>query len=119
MDIERLQMVIIFVADVEESVRWYEDVLEMTLLSHHGEFATLRAGESQIGLHGGAGPGAEPRNVGAMPVFKVEAYEAAKATLEARGCQFVFEDSTPVSRFGTFLDPDGNQLQIMASRQAA
>lgn len=115
MNIQGLEMVIIFVTDVEESVRWYQEVLGMSLVSVHGDFATLQAGESRIGLHGGANTQPDLRNAGSMPVFRVGAYTEAKARLEARGCAFVFENSTPVSRFGTFLDPDGNPLQIMAA----
>ena len=113
MDVERLEMIIIFVTDIERSISWYEDVLEFSLVSHHGDFAALQAGDSRVGLHGGANPEPELRNAGTMPVFKVKAYTEAKATLEARGCDFIFENSTPVARFGTFLDPDGNPLQIM------
>jgi catechol 2,3-dioxygenase-like lactoylglutathione lyase family enzyme len=114
--IERLEMVIIFVTDVEKSVQWYQDTLGMSLVSRHGDFATLKAGESRIALHGGAIPEADLRNAGSMPVFKVAAYAAAKKGLESKGCDFVFENSTPASIFGTFLDPDGNPLQIMETR---
>jgi hypothetical protein len=51
-----------------------------------------------------------------MPVFKVKDYQAIKTALEVKGCEFVFENSTPASIFGTFTDPDGNPLQIMQSR---
>jgi len=113
-DIQGLEMVIIFVTDLENSIRWYQEVLGMSLVSHFGDFATLQAGESRIGLHGGANTEPDLRNAGSMPVFRVEAYMEVKEMLEGRGCVFVFEDSTPVAHFGTFLDPDGNPLQIMA-----
>jgi catechol 2,3-dioxygenase-like lactoylglutathione lyase family enzyme len=114
--IERLEMVVIFVTDVEKSIQWYLDTLGMSLVSRHGDFATLQAGESRIALHGGANPEADLRNAGSLPVFKVQAYESAKEDLASKGCDFVFENSTPVSIFGTFLDPDGNPLQIMEIR---
>ena len=113
MEIKRLEMVIIFVSDVEHSISWYQDTLGMSLLSHHGDFAALRAGESQIGLHGGANTGIDLRNAGTMPVFQVSDYQMARDKLVSRGCEFIFEDSAGESQFGTFLDPDGNPLQIM------
>ena len=115
MEIERVQMVIIFVIDVEHSVRWYQEVLGMRLLAHRGDFATVSAGASQIGLHGGANPGVDLRNAGAMPVFQVPDYQTARDELAARGCAFIFEDSAGETQFGTFLDPDGNPLQISQS----
>ena len=113
MEIKRLEMVIVFVSDVKDSIRWYQDTLGMSLLSHHGDFAILRAGESQIGLHGGANTGVDLRNAGTMPVFQVLDYQQARDALVSRGCEFIFEDRAGESQFGTFLDPDGNPLQIM------
>ena len=115
MEIMGLVMVIIFVTDMERSVQWYQDVLGMSLVSQYGDFANLQVGNNRIALHGGAKPQPDLRNVGSMPVFKVEDYPAAKEALEAKGCEFIFENSTPAAVFGTFTDPDGNPLQIMQS----
>jgi catechol 2,3-dioxygenase-like lactoylglutathione lyase family enzyme len=116
MEILGLEMVIIFVTDMDQSVRWYQDVLGMSLVSRHGDFASLQVGDSRIALHGGANPEPDLQNAGSMPVFKVKDYQAIKTALEVKGCEFVFENSTPASIFGTFTDPDGNPLQIMQSR---
>jgi len=112
---------LIFVTDVARSVAWYRDVLELPVRHHHGDFALLDTGNIPLALHGGAGtgdagvPGA-PRDRGTMAVLRVADYAAAKATLEARGCRFTFENQTPHAVFGTFSDPDGNPLQIIERR---
>lgn len=105
-------MTLLFVSDVAKAAAWYRDVLGMTVRGQHGDFARLEAPETVLGLHGGAPVGGERREGGTIPVFRVAAYSAAKAVLEAKGCAFTFENETPQARFGTFHDPDGNPLQI-------
>ncbi len=52
---------------------------------------------------------------GATAVFEVGDLDAARAALEARGVEFV-ERASEVegfARFASFLDPDGNRVQII------
>lgn len=112
-EIKQLEMVILFVSDVNASVTWYQTVLGLTVVAQHGDFASLQAGDSRVALHGGLEQPAGAREQTTMPVFAVADYEAAKQQLEALGCHFYFENSTPAAQFGSFLDPDGNPLQIM------
>lgn len=111
--LKRLDMIIIYITNMERSHEWYQEVLGLTPLSQHGDFATLQVGDSRIGLHGGANTEPDLLNAGSMPVFQVEDYQQAKSALQSKGVQFVFENSTPTAAFGTMLDPDGNPLQIM------
>lgn len=114
--IKGVDMVLVFVTDVDRSVEWYRQVLELPLKSRHGDFAMLDAGGMALALHGGADPADVNRGQGTIAVLRVADYDAAKQLLESRGCEFVFENSTPQAVFGTILDPDGNPVQILARK---
>ncbi len=111
--IQALDSILIFCRSVDNSVAWYQDVLGLGLRHRHGDFAVLEAGELRISLHGGA-PAEGYAGGGVTPVLRVADYEAAKAALEAKGCRFGFENQAGNARFGSFRDPDGNPLQILA-----
>ena len=114
--VQGVDMVMMMVSDFERSLAWYQEVLELPVKMRHGDFAYLETGGVPLALHGGAeqaGVGTAAA-AGSTPVLRVADYDAAKATLEERGCAFVFENSTPAARFGTVLDPDGNPVQILA-----
>lgn len=109
-------MVLIFVTDMDRSLAWYRDVLELPVRFRSGDFALLETGGVPVALHGGAEPLADGASQNTLASFGVDDYAAAKATLEARGCVFGFENETDTSRFGTFKDPDGTALQIVARK---
>jgi catechol 2,3-dioxygenase-like lactoylglutathione lyase family enzyme len=108
-----LDMVLVFVTDMDRSLAWYQDRLGLKLLSRHGDFAVLDTGGVPLALHGGGEPEAGSRNHGTLASFRVADYAAAKAQLEEAGSPFVFENQQGNSVFGTFLDPDGTPLQII------
>lgn len=114
--VQGVDMVMVMVSDFERSLAWYQEVLELPVRTRHGDFAYLETGGVPLALHGGAESGGvgTASASGSTPVLRVADYAAAKATLEERGCKFVFENSTPTALFGTVLDPDGNPIQILA-----
>jgi catechol 2,3-dioxygenase-like lactoylglutathione lyase family enzyme len=114
--VQRIDTVLIFVTDMDRSLAWYRDVLELPVQSRHGDFAVLGTGGVPLALHGGAEPCQVGTNHGALVSFQVADYAAAKATLEARGCHFIFENEAGGTVFGTFLDPDGTPIQIVQRR---
>lgn len=112
--IRDLDMVMLFAADVDRAVAWYTDVLGLTLRARHGDFAVFETGGAPLALHGGADPAASSsRSASATPVLRVDDYPAAKAALQAKGCIFTFENTTPGAVFGSFNDSEGNALQII------
>lgn len=111
--VKEIPMVLVFVSDVARSVAWYQETLELPLIYKDKGFASLQVGEQRLALHSGDSAGEKLTKGGSIPVFRVEEYQAAKAALELRGCEFYFENSTPNAVFGSFRDPDGNPLQIM------
>ncbi|MFQ5460273.1 MAG: VOC family protein, partial [Anaerolineae bacterium] len=111
-----VDMVIVFVSDMDRSLAWYEQVLGLVPKVRHGDWATFDLPGTTLALHAtGDMPTGGQRT---MACFDVEDYAAAKSDLEAKGCRFVFENSTPASIFGTFTDPDGTQLQILQRQPA-
>ncbi len=113
--VKEIPMVLVFVSDLPHSVAWYQRTLELPLLYQYGGFASFQVGQQRLALHVSEQAGQANSNSGTIPVLQVEDYPAAKATLESRGCEFYFENTTPNARFGSFRDPDGNPLQIMQS----
>ena len=124
MSLNDLSMVLIYVSDVTESVEWYQATLDLPVLYQDQGFASLGVGEQRIGLHAGklqagklqAGESEPSASSQTIPVFGVSDYPASRAALEAKGCEFTFENETPNAIFGTFSDPDGNAFQIMQTR---
>lgn len=108
-----IPMVLIYVADVGESVKWYQQVLDLSVIYQDAGFATLAVGEQRLALHARESAGSNGNTLGGMPVLAVDDYQGAKAMLIERGCEFFFENRTPNAIFGSFRDPDGNPLQIM------
>jgi catechol 2,3-dioxygenase-like lactoylglutathione lyase family enzyme len=108
-----ISMVLVYVSDVAESVKWYQEVLELPVLYQDQGFASLGVGNQRLGLHAGEYPESSEDRLGSIPVFEVADYQEVKATLASRGCVFYFENQTPNAIFGSFKDPDGNSLQIM------
>lgn len=113
MQVNGVDMVMVMVSDTAKSVGWYRDVLGLAVRMHHGEFAVLETGNVPLALHGGREEGAADANRGTTVVLNVDDYAASKAELEGKGCRFVFENTQPHAIFGTFLDPDGNPIQIL------
>jgi len=111
--VKEIPMVLVFVSDLPRSVAWYQDTLELPLLYQAAGFASFQVGQQRLALHTSEQASQVNSNSGSIPVLQVEDYPAAKATLESRGCQFYFENTTPNATFGSFRDPDGNPLQIM------
>jgi catechol 2,3-dioxygenase-like lactoylglutathione lyase family enzyme len=111
--IKTIDSVILYVSDIDRSVPWYRDVLELELRSRFDHFAVFELGETTLALHLENPPSDTKGSPSSMPVLLVGNFENAKATLEARGCEFVYENHLPHANFGTFLDPDQNPIQII------
>jgi catechol 2,3-dioxygenase-like lactoylglutathione lyase family enzyme len=110
---QNLDSIILYVSDVERSIRWYGDVLGLDLAAQHGHFAVFQLGSIRISLHVAELDSNVTRTETSMPVFLIDRYQSAKENLEQRGINFVYENEIPNARFGTFHDPDGNPLQII------
>ena len=112
--VEELDHVYYWTVDMDRSVRFYRDVLGLTLTRRDGEnWAMFDAGGRRFALHG-AVEGRPAATGGATAVFSVPDLDAARAQLSERGVEFGHEgDVAGYARFASFKDPDGNTVQLI------
>lgn len=113
--LERMEIVFYFVTDWERARSFYGETLGLKMaFTMDGEWAEYETGSDvRLAIHRIA-EGQEVTRGGATVVFGVSDAHAARAELEARGVEFQGEihEMPGTVRLGTFLDPDGNVLQI-------
>ncbi len=108
--------VTLMVADMDEAVRFYTQVLGLDLAFRGGDhWAMIASPGLTIALHpkGEHGSAAEPdRGPGVSIGFEVEDLAAARAQLEAEGIGFE-NASDEFVQLAYFHDPDGTTLYLM------
>ncbi len=120
----RLNHAVLFVADLERSVRFYSDVLGMEVIAREprANAAFLRLAESgnhhDLGLFG-VGSAGRPRRRGdiglyhlAWQVDTIDDLAAARQTLLEQGA-YTGESSHGATKSVYGADPDGNEFEIM------
>ncbi len=106
------------VTSLEKSLRFYRDVLGLSVQFAIEEFAFLDGGGVTIALRGAPNLG-EPGDVlRTEVVFEVDDIDAAHRSLKARGVLFRIEPRVVTGdRYATdFRDPDGHVLSIFGPR---
>ena len=127
--VQRLDHVVLRVADLDRSIRFYREVLGCAVVRRRDELGLvhLRAGASMIdfvsvdgalGRKGGAPAGAQARNVDHV-CLRIEPFDAQAliAHLEHHG---VAGDAKVADNFGAegtgpsiyLTDPDGNEIEL-------
>lgn len=105
--------VTLMVSDFTASVRFYTEVLGLTLQTRHEDFwAEVTAPGITIGLHPGLAARIEPTHVAMSIGFVIEDFDATIAGLEASGIS-PRVDGNERARSGYFTDPDGHSLYVM------
>jgi lactoylglutathione lyase len=117
----QLSIVMIYVSDMERSVRFYRDTLGLPLRFQSPDWSEFATETVTLALHGGGTPREGPP-VSGGPVagtvatgFQVENIRAAFAALSARGVRFVMEPKLQEHEgiwLAVFLDPDGCALSL-------
>ena len=127
--VQRLDHVVLRVADIERSIRFYREVLGCELVRRRDDLGLVhvRAGVSMIdfvsidgplGRRGGAAPGAEARNVDHV-CLRIEPFDA-QALIAHLQNQRATTDAKVVDNFGAegagpsiyLTDPDGNEIEL-------
>jgi len=110
----KASMIVLGVADLSRSVKFYRDTLALPLAPAPGDLPMFRAGDLTIVLNGALSPG----GAGFELVFPVESVSAVRKQLADRGCQFVSDprEVAPNMWAATFNDPDGYHLTLFGAR---
>jgi catechol 2,3-dioxygenase-like lactoylglutathione lyase family enzyme len=109
--IQRIGNVFYRVPDMEAAVRFYTDVLGLSLKFRDGDhWATFDVGGSTLAVEGG-GPGGPG---GATVSLRVDGLEALVADLRAKGATVSDVKTGPHERRAELLDPAGNLLVLYA-----
>lgn len=113
----------IHVSDLEQSIRFYEDVVDMKVARRfpagpNMEIAFMDTGAAEIELI--CDKGAEPPVYGEWPSFglSVDSLDQAMEGMKAKGIEIVggpFQPN-PHTRFFFIHDPDGVNLQIIEQK---
>jgi catechol 2,3-dioxygenase-like lactoylglutathione lyase family enzyme len=118
-ELESLDHVGLAVADVQRSIRWYEDVLGLKRAfeeAWHDYPAVLLAGDSGVALFPARGaPVQSAGSLDALPHvgFRTSrrGYEDAKRQLRAKGIEFRESDHR-IAWSLYMLDPDGHLIEV-------
>ncbi len=108
--------VTVWTDDLESLVGFYGDTLGLTLRGRHNGWANFAFGELRLnlGVHDLVqGQAKDPYRV--MLSFRVDDIEAEYTRLSAQGVRFIRvpEKESWGGMVATFLDPDGNVLQLL------
>ena len=112
--LKRLDLVFYWVSDMDRAVSFYRDVLGLRLARRdENTWVEFDSGGGRLALHSVA-EGQPMTPGGATAVFSVDDLDRAKADLSTRGVRFVHEgEVTGFARFASFLDTEGNTVQII------
>lgn len=122
MRIDRLDHLVLTVADLDVTIAFYADVLGMEAVVFEDDQHALHFGSSKINLHA-AGHELEPKAVRPRPgsadlcFTTTDPLEQVQAELEAHGVMII---EGPVAQTGAraglrsvyFRDPDGNLVEV-------
>lgn len=113
----RISHVILRVADMARSVRFYRDAVGLPVLAEGAEFTFLESGTVRLALN--AQPDTADRDRGLTEiVLEVDDVQAAFEAMRQRGVEFRVEPREVMRRDGRglhaadFRDPDGHVLSI-------
>ena len=108
-------------ADMERATAFYRDVIGLELVRRSGDsWAEFDGGPIRVALHGVHEGQAVPTG-GATAVFEVGDLDEAMRALQERGVAFDRHvgEVDGFARFASFLDPDGNTLQLIEYRSGS
>jgi len=103
----------IWVTDLGRAVDFYRTRIGFVFRRATATEAVARVGGAEIRLRAGGRPCRKPGPLGVAPMFAVADIEAAQNALEAAEIPIVFRETVPGASFLTFLDLDGNALQLV------
>ena len=118
----RIEQLVVYVAELSASRRFYDDQLGMKVVYESDDAITLDAGNITIELRRGADYGVKlfgRRDDSSDVVFLTEDLERTRAALEQRGVQFIRRRSYEVGLVTDFYDPNGHRLMLYQPSETA
>lgn len=118
MIVEGLRYVMLGCSNVDVSVAFYRDKLDLQLLSRFEDFAFFETGEAKLALSGELGRREPEGNESAEFVLGAKSVVEAHRILSERGVKFVSEPRqvNDANWAANFHDPDGHLLSIYGAR---
>ncbi len=113
MAITAVRGVDIWVSDLSRAVDFYRTLVGFCFQWATATEALMRVGGAEVRLRAGAKPCHKPGPWGIAPMFAVVDIEAAHNVLTAADVPVVFRETVPGANFLTFLDLDGNAVQLV------
>ena len=120
--IDRIDHIVLTVTDVEQTIRFYSDVLGMQEIRHDNDRAALAFGKQKINLHPAVNditPRASTPTAGAIDICLISGLpiDEVVSHLQRHGVSI---EAGPIERQGAlgmmisvyFRDPDGNLIEI-------
>ncbi|MEK6274383.1 MAG: VOC family protein [Actinomycetota bacterium] len=109
MQVERVDFVDIPSRDVERSIAFYRDVLELP--QNPREPTEFEAGNVTLAIWRPEDQGVDfPKSAAHGIALRVADVAAARAELEEKGVEFIGDRDSGVCNMAFFADPDGNSL---------
>jgi catechol 2,3-dioxygenase-like lactoylglutathione lyase family enzyme len=109
MQVERVDFVDIPSRDVERSIAFYRDVLELP--QNPRESTEFEAGNVTLAIWRPEDQGVDfPKSAAHGIALRVADVAAARAELEEKGVEFIGDRDSGVCNMAFFADPDGNSL---------
>ena len=109
MQVERVDFVDIPSRDVERSIAFYRDVLELP--QNPREPTEFEAGNVTLAIWKPEDQGVDfPKSAAHGIALRVSDVAAARAELEEKGVEFIGDRDSGVCNMAFFVDPDGNSL---------
>jgi catechol 2,3-dioxygenase len=105
----------VFITKMDASIKFYTEVLGMTVTSHYGDaWATVAAGGFEVGLHPGGGKSPAAGTPGSIQIgLMVDDIDAGLVKLKDGGAKAIGEiERGDGGSFVHFGDPDGNTLYL-------
>jgi len=104
--------------DIKATIRWYEEVLGLSLLYHAEEIGWCEIASPTKDVSIGYSQVESPKvGAGPVPVFNVPDIAAARAAMEARKVKFdgATREIPGLVKLATYFDPDGNAFMLSQS----
>lgn len=113
----RVAYCVLYVADLAAMMRFYVDVLGLSVAEENARFVAFGGGGAPLALEAGgptaAGPRGKDRNPTLVQLAVVD-IDAAVVTLAARGVPIEGEVKRgPFGALAFFRDPEGNRLALL------